>query len=678
MANGQTIIKYNGITLWGVQTQMFEQSPKFDESDTNYMYESYRVRVVAHVHGDETVTTVNTFPHVGSGGGSASLQMIYIRSSLNHPRGTFEMLMGCDTSGNLGVPILQCGASYLIDNKQFSDRNNGPKPRVISIQHVTGDNLFRVEWECELAIAGPNADATQSNRLVLSNRWTCSDTVDQNFYTTRQFRGVLRLRDSDINPHSFRAYCIPPLMPGMQRQAMTFEASVDGLSLHYTIVDRESAFAAPWPATHWDIRHTEETGDNGVSQIAACDVTIGGDRDANKKDLFRIAAVVIESRLAPFGKGFENVKMKQKLLHFSVVDHVTNNATNVVSMSMRVQKFVPLGERPRGEEQIGGGLIRRRVAQATSNIGTPISGKTFQKLVQQFERFAENPYDNNLSRNARRGDQFLEKRGPVAICAAFAAHMQTFAVSKWRQGSLQTPPESICDGLLVENDDQDDTNRFRGDGECSPWHSSSNLFQDCHDVNVRIVPVVEEKPAYWLDDDVAERGPYTYYETSSNYTITDASVSLPIAGAQLPYEFDKSKDEAYANIPEWSRQAYLSPPQVTREIHVSAERLGETPEIVEPKETIEMAEHGLVMKRKRFQIKSETPRIGGNGQVIRRVEAKIEYSVEKWPDALVHEPNAAMSDQIAGPDQGGVNWCLITPWRQMFSGVENRRRCHTD
>ena len=203
-------------------------------------------------------------------------------------------------------------------------------------------------------------------------------------------------------------------------------------------------------------------------------------------------------------------------------------------------------------------------------------------------------------------------------------------------------------------------------------------FPDCHNVNVRIVPVVEEKPAYWLDDDVAERGPYTYYETSSNYKITDASVSLPIAGAQIQNEFDKNLDGAYAGIPIWSQHTILGPPQVTREIHVAAERLGEMPEIVDPKQTIEMAEHGLVMKRKSFEIKSATPRIAGNGQVIRRVEAKIEYDVLKWPEALVHEPNHAQSDQMAGPDQGGVNWCLITPWRQIFSGVENRRRCYDE
>ena len=172
---------------------------------------------------------------------------------------------------------------------------------MIAITHVAADNVFRVEWEIELAKLECSGSLQTSG--VLSNRWECSDEIDDNFYTTRTYTGKLRLRSlfdgtTGITPNSFRYFVIPSVCLRMRRQKITINTSMDGLTLSYTIVDKEVTFAPPYPARTWRYVYTEQTGLDATQFYATLDVTVTGDSLVNKPALIVLATAVIDAYLS--------------------------------------------------------------------------------------------------------------------------------------------------------------------------------------------------------------------------------------------------------------------------------------------------------------------------------------------------------------------------------------------
>src|SRR5690606_14265916 len=122
---------------------------------------------------------------------------------------------------------------------------------------------------------------------VLVNKWTVRDILNRDQYTTRIYHGRLRVSTGEVSPHVFRGQCLPPLVPGMMRDSMEFEVSEDGLTLAYTVIDRETAYAAPEPATSWEIVHTEQTADDKIIE-GSISVTLRGNRNAEKLHLIQL------------------------------------------------------------------------------------------------------------------------------------------------------------------------------------------------------------------------------------------------------------------------------------------------------------------------------------------------------------------------------------------------------
>ena len=308
--------------MTGCLTRRFEQVAVYDDSGADLLYHKFTVRAVGYVHGNSGNTEIYSGPF-GSAGRSAPEMHLFIRSQLMEPRQPFKM----EVSGWDGVvqdppvmetkTLLECKPPASGTNSDFSmcDVNNGPKPLIYDVVRITGTNTFRVEFEVEIAkVECHGVDRVENSSGVLSNRWSVSDDIDNNRMTTRTFQGRLRVANANVNPNNFRQFVVPPLEQGFRRDKMAFVASADGLNLDYTIIEKEIAYSAPFPATSWRYHYTESTGD-GKMAVGEISVDLEGDRNVDHKVLIAIAYQIVNIKLlstAADGHTVENISVTDR------------------------------------------------------------------------------------------------------------------------------------------------------------------------------------------------------------------------------------------------------------------------------------------------------------------------------------------------------------------------------
>lgn len=413
---GQTIIQYNGVTIFGCVTRRFDQESVYDDSDTDLLYEKFTVVVSGTVHGVSAQTTTGMTP-VSSG--SASRHFNSVNYLLAQPRKSFLMATGADSNGENGVTLLECEAfaangSDAKTTISHRDVNNGPITRNIRIKKITADQLFFVDVEFEICMRVCDSSGSVSNSInsVLSNRWSSQDEIDKNQTTTRTFTGRLRVANSRLNAHDFRYLVLPPLASGMRRDKMRFLVTEDGLNLEYTITDKEVHYAPPEPATSWSYSHTEHSG-TGMHWYGEVSIRLEGDRNVNKKKLIQIAAQIILQRS---NLGIQRANPANILELMSITDEYGDNVS-AVSAYARFREATAPGIR---------GMIN------TESLGRPINANDLAGIVAS--------YDRNISRgHVRRGG--LKVSGPVDLIGAVTAHLR----DPCSPGS-----QSIVDGVKVQ------------------------------------------------------------------------------------------------------------------------------------------------------------------------------------------------------------------------------------
>jgi hypothetical protein len=487
MAAGATCIAYGPIRLLNCHTLVFDQEMVFDESGTDLLYFKFTVRVAGFLHGRAPNLgadppyfwnpTVATFPTPTDG--SAGHHHYGIRH-LFAPRQVFEMRLGAfyDAVGNVygGTPILSCApfqSSSDFREATNKDLNNGPKVKIFNVTQVVGDTSLRVEVEFEICKLECDALGNCSNTSgVLSNRWSCIDEIDQNFYTTRTFQGKLRTVSSRINANSFRDYVVPPLQPGMRRQSMEFAVSTDGLHLEYTIVDREVAFAPPAPATSWSMSHTESATRQGeLGFFSEVNVTLGGDRLCDPKLLISIAVAIAEAKI------LKQLNPNSAYLLDVSITHETGDDVSRIHLhakGRRTEKNVP-------------GVL----GIAVPRLGRPIDALDLQRVVTN--------YDRNFSRGTRQGDH-LEVDGPISLVGAFASYLQ-------QPCSIQ---HKIYDGKESEN----------------PPTPTQYAPASLGGVITSEIPDDGTLGSY---SDATAEAMYTFWQMESTYRVTGVNTCLPIA-----------------------------------------------------------------------------------------------------------------------------------------------------
>lgn len=541
MASGQTVIIYNGITLTNCITEQFSQEAVFDDSNTDLLFHKFTVEVTGFISGmgpsGSGLKNSVDGPSSITSPADPAYQEVAIRAALLEPRKEFSMRVGASTLLQGGTLLLWAkpypatvgptplpswkspspqspgtapGTPTVADRSGY-DLNNGPKCLSVSLSQITGNTIFhvRVKFEiCKLE-CDTHGQALSNNKGVLSNRWSVADDIDENFMTTRRFQGVLRVMTSNLNAHEFRTLVVPPLQAGFYRKSMTFNVSEDGLKLAYSVIDRETVWAAPKPATRWNLSHKESTGGGTAMTVGEATCDLWGDRNTDdQRILLKTALAIVMSKL--YFAGGNNIHIPEELT--AVTEYGTE--THKVSVYMRVSRTL---------------LLHNFMGMMHETLGTGISPAN--------PNIAASPaagYDPTLSRGARPGDK-VEVSGPLSIATAWRAYLQ-----------------SPCDtdhGIELARDATPET---------------PNPPDTAYKLTVSPSSTIADTPAGYISAD-HKQFPYTYWEMQSLYEADENNVALPVARSSQYLPQQATQVIVSLGPPTWRRIIRISGTRVGKE-----------------------------------------------------------------------------------------------------------------
>lgn len=461
-----TVVYYNAIELHNVVTRQWDQEVQYDDSGTDLVFARYKLRFDGILHVQAGAGALSTNPawmaQIG-GAGPATLAGMYqtVRRRLEQPRGDLEVVIG----GTTVLRVKPAGS-----NDPLEDRDNGPKPQGVSITQIAGSNLFRVSFtvhvalgECEQGAAG----------VVINNRWSVAESIDERFFTTRTIRGRLRLSSPRFAGESARPLIVPLLEAGFKRTRIEYTVAANGLDCEYVVEDRQVHTSSPYPAVKMSGTHTEATND-GVTHYADIAVRLEGSPEADKKLMLTQGMRVVMSRLNI--PNFSGLNTDYMLEQAALVDHFGEQNMVEVRMRIRHQKE----------------NLDKTLANIRANIGSPIELAALDGVA----------YDRRVSRlPATWGyDPHGSARDPAAALLLLQCYLQ----------SPCSQSHSIAQGD-TEFDEQtgDDTQGTEITGTQAP----GQLPQTDGDVI----------------DETAKTNIYTLSRVESRYVTDQVRAALPIA-----------------------------------------------------------------------------------------------------------------------------------------------------
>ena len=636
MAAGMTWIKYNDVSLYNCTTASFDQSAEY--KDGVKLYDRFVVRVIGFIPDDDTNQVVGyrddselqSLPSIAT----CAERQSRVRRLLMEPRKKFEMRVGggFDAAGDPvgGTLILRAwppsgdedhplvpdsevdppdtgqesepdtlgkalGAADIANYDQpvtavekLHDVNFGPKPKVCRITQIASGKTLRIEFEIEVCIVECGSEHYESNKGILSNRWSCVDSVDANAFLVRTFSGTIRSASPLISPQHFRGYAIAPVARGMRLKSMRFDATRDNLNLHYTIVHEEINYAPPENATEFSFTHKESVGRHGITNRGSMSVMLQGDRYANKRRFIAIAAALIEGRLKLNTLIPENPEAKAKaiLLNYEVIDEGGSNAVNRVKVTATIER-VPTNN-------VNG---HSRIKEMTREIGQPIDNTVFVGLGNPL-----NPaYDSDESDSVR--NNYLG--GAIHVTGALYSHLQ-----------------SNCDAVnkSVWLGGRPDSSRMTANAAEAISTTSAPLTPH---VTVRVRETLPDVVDPTLSNDHLEGGVYTHYIMDSRYETNQLIVQSPIS--------DYLSGDPYAQSSDFLR---LGPPQTRRVVTIEATRSDTVPRLPTPKPThTDSATSTTYVLLDVVQMPSAPERYG-NGRKQYHAKAKYIYGIDRVPADL--------------------------------------------
>jgi len=495
--SGFTEIEYgigpDQVKITNCQTLEFRQEEVHDGSGLNQAYEQFTVRVSGYLLAKPNPgmqITPNVTPSNGSQ--TAGTQYVGLREKLCAPRQEFKMTLG--VTGQDPTVILHAKPVVSKDDvitKEF-DVQGGPIPKVITFDHVTGNETIKVEWEVRvcLALNCPNNGYSdpQRGKGILSNRWTCADEIDDSgFIQSRTFVGELKLANALVNPHDFRKLVVPPISPGMRVKSMSFRVAENCLGLQYSIVHEEVTVAAPYPAKGIKIFHKVTHNEHSIIVDEMLAVTLKGDRNVDKRQLVSLAMMIGDGKLLKYlinGSTF-------RLLRYEMSDECGSDRQNQVTVMFQLQR-IPNPERPM--KGPGGGLVG-----LTHRFGMKINGNMIPG------------YDSTRSEGARTGES-PPTSGPISVAGAFAQHLQ----------SACTQDHSIGRGIVANpNLDQSLINSI-GTAPALP------------EATVEVYTVLPDLPDTTFSSAHTSEGMYQIYEVDTHFEEKTLILQAPISGPGSP------------------------------------------------------------------------------------------------------------------------------------------------
>lgn len=474
MSQGFTTVQYGNVTLFRCTTRSISQKEVLDSSGTNLLYMETTVDVTGYLNGHVAGTPSTTDPSSpavfqynvtddGTGAdpsGYASRRELQIRRQLP-PRQLFVMSVGTGPSGTGGQVLLTASAAPTVMspagpanvppavNMNISniDLANGPHCTSFVITHITGDELYTVaatfvicKLECDF-----NGNVPGNLRGVLSNMWSCQDTLDANLRTSRVYTGQLNLVSANLNAQQLRTIVLPAIVPMFRRDNINIVVQEDGLRLNWSVTDTEVSMAAPYPAKTWSVKHTMHAS-NAMIGLSTIDIELSGDTSVNKADLIELALYIITAKM--FGctppnlnviQGIRNQNWWNQFLveNLELVDMIGDE--NRIMASARVRKTMT-GIEGAAVPANGNQLV---IADFAQKFGVPIQS---QDVATQGAA-GQQPYDRSKSWGGYAGQSPPYQSPSCGILGIFTAYLQnpcsTQHYTTIASGSGTTPPLNL-------------------------------------------------------------------------------------------------------------------------------------------------------------------------------------------------------------------------------------------
>lgn len=590
MARGETQVEYNGILLRNVLTKTFRQEAVYDESNTDLLYFRYTIAVRGYHSSKDTVTNSmrtgiaksdseystsvpTSSRNYLSPGGTAGQDYATVRQRLLHPRHYFRFRTGCSANGLTGTTLLECDPIPIRSSTATGvDVQNGPKPKRAEIVQIVGDEVLAIEFEIEICMVqcDENGEVPGNSSGILSNRWSLVDTLDKNFYTTRTVSGRMVTINGNLSPHALRKWVVPRLQPGFRRESMSFTAAKDGLTLDYTIVDKEVAFAAPDPATDWSTQYSVNSSD-GMLANASLNVYLAGPSDVDKVKLTRIAIACMEAKVFSLSqrRAAKRDTGSAFIRELELVDE-QNGDQNSIRLQATVQHNL--------EVDALLGLIDQQ-------FGVPIDPEDLRAAT------ASGTYDPKLSFGAKLKDP-VHTHGPIPVTAAWHCYLQQPC-----DDIHEIPTAEITDGEHGDDTRQEYTLTATIEDELPGWDRDHT--SDAHKIGV-----------------------YTHWKMQSTYHKNERRKAFGIAGRASTYapgSDEPTMSVVAVGLPTWKRR-----------VQIEAERLGgEEPVFPEPKRSLTFGRGTAELLD--FSVRPATPRRTADGTKVHAVVGEYEYALTVPP-----------------------------------------------
>jgi hypothetical protein len=223
-----SFIQSNGVQLGFVRTKSLAQEPV--QLGPDYAAQRYLVT------WEVTISRLTLGTAIG-GGDPAGVRptdptglqaFVRLHDQLMQPRGSLRVRLG--TTDVVNIPAQ-------------GDVELGPKPLKLVVLGFNGEGSLVCEYTIQYTLRNPCPDA--EDLPYLAHVWKAEDEIDNQFFMTRTYTGVLHLNpqvvgvQSDAHPDTIRSLYLPPRTPLMHRESLQVRTLEDGYTIAYRVVDRQ-------------------------------------------------------------------------------------------------------------------------------------------------------------------------------------------------------------------------------------------------------------------------------------------------------------------------------------------------------------------------------------------------------------------------------------------------------
>lgn len=338
-------VSYNGVILTRVETKKWQEDVQYDESGMNMLGS----RVEMTFEGTITESSLEGYaesphsedaaipPNVPVGVGK---KIQYALRALEMPRANLIVYDDIQDAEPIFAAYAENGLTENspIQNQLNMDVAGGPKPISVRIVYIV-NGYARVEITFVVnkirclegeTTGGNSNNLNPRNGFVISNRCWTDETIDENFYTTKKFTGRLRVSSANQSVLFYRQMFYPPLERGFYRESVNFSESEDGLTLNYTVTDKQRRNAAPYPATKVEGEVQYHSINSGTTFVAAR-VSMIGAPFAPKQALVARALEFIRIKIDSFTK---DIFQTGTIQDFVVSENIGDPPAITVSLKM--------------------------------------------------------------------------------------------------------------------------------------------------------------------------------------------------------------------------------------------------------------------------------------------------------------------------------------------------------